>query len=107
VRAIAGKQTDYLETPDGRVLSTVMSHSIDDAKGVVMSQCIQDSLDHIVVNVITDNNYTRDSEIALVDGLRKRLGHEIKLDIERVDQLEKSRGGKTPFIISKIGKVPP
>ena len=107
VRAIAGKQTDYLETPDGRVLSTVMSHSIDEAKGVVMSQCIQDSLDHLVVNIITDDTYTRDSEIALVEGLRKRLGHEIALDIERVDQLEKSRGGKTQFIISKIGKLSP
>ena len=107
VRAIAGKQTDYLETPDGRVLSAVMSHSIDEAKGVVMSQCIQDSLDHIVVNIITDDTYTRHSEIALVNGLRKRLGHEITLDIERVDRLEKSRGGKTPFIVSKIGNVAP
>lgn len=107
VRAIAGKQTDYLETPDGRVLSAVMSHAVDEARGVVMSQCIQDAADHIVVKVVADEAYTASSEEALIRGLRKRLGSAIDLAIVRVDELERRPGGKTPFIISKIGNVAP
>jgi phenylacetate-CoA ligase len=107
VRSIAGKHTDYLETPDGRVLSAVMSHAIDAAGGVVMSQCVQDALDHIVVNVVADDSYSAASQQALIRGLRRRLGPAVALDVVRVDQLEKRPGGKTPFLVSKIGNVAP
>ncbi|NQV18358.1 MAG: phenylacetate--CoA ligase family protein [Armatimonadetes bacterium] len=103
VKEIVGKQCDYIETPDGRFLGSVMSHSIDNAKGVVCSQCIQNAIDRIDINIVVDETYNEDSQIALENGLRKRLGHEIKLVFMIVPQLERSRSGKTPFIISKIG----
>ncbi len=103
VRKILGKQADYLKLPDGRVLGAVMSHSIDEAAGVVMSQCVQEAVDRITVRVVTDDTYDAASEIALEAGLRKRLGDQVALDITRVDRLEKSKRGKTPFIISRIG----
>jgi len=103
VKEIIGKQCDYIETPDGRFLGSVMSHSIDNARGVVCSQCIQNAMDQIDINLVVDKTYNEDSQIALENGLRKRLGNEIKLIFKIVTQLEKSRSGKTPFIISKIG----
>ncbi|MDD3050029.1 MAG: hypothetical protein PHR06_02675 [Candidatus Cloacimonetes bacterium] len=103
VKKILGKQCDYIETPDGRFLGAVMSHSIDNAKGVVVSQCIQERIDKITVNLVVDHNYNRESEKALEMGLRKRLGQDIKLEFRIVTQLEKSKSGKTPFIISRIG----
>lgn len=105
VNRIYGKRTDYLTTPDGRVFSTVMSHAMDHAHGVVMSQCIQDAPDHIRVLAVTDNTFTVESEKALLAGLRKRLGNQIRITVEKVEQLEKNRGGKTPFIISRIGNT--
>ena len=103
VKKIIGKQCDYIETPDGRFLGSVMSHSIDNAKGVVCSQCLQNVLDQIDINIVVDETYNEDSRIALEKGLRKRLGNKIKLIFKIVPQLGKSRSGKTPFIISKIG----
>ncbi len=103
VREIIGKQCDYIETPDGRFLGAVMSHSIDNGRGVVMSQCIQDALDHVDINLVVDSSYNDDSQQALERDLRKRLGTEIKIDFHLVPQLEKRPGGKTPFILSKIG----
>lgn len=103
IERLNGKMNDYLVTPDGRFLEAVMSHSVDQAKGVVMSQCIQDAVDHIDVNMIVDDSFDQDSESAFEAGLRKRIGHEIKLDFHKVDQLIKRNGGKTPFILSKIG----
>jgi phenylacetate-CoA ligase len=100
---IHGKQCDYIETPDGRFLGAVMSHSIDRGKGVVMSQCIQDAIDHIDVNLVVDSSYNQGSQSALEEDLRKRLGQEMKINFYIVSQLEKRSGGKTPFILSKIG----
>lgn len=105
IKEIVGKQCDYIETPDGRFLGAVMSHSIDNARGVVVSQCVQDALHHIYVNLVVDKNYSDDSQEALERDLRKRLGEEMKIDFHLVSQLERRPGGKTPFILSKIGHV--
>jgi len=103
IKTLTGKQCDYLETPDGRMLGAVMSHSIDWANGVICSQCIQKSLELIEVNLITDKNFNKLSQFELEKGLRKRLGNKIKLEFKQVNQLRKSASGKTPFIISEIG----
>jgi phenylacetate-CoA ligase len=103
IQSILGKQCDYLETPDGRLLGAVMSHSIDNGRGVVMSQCVQDALDHIYVNLVVDVSYNGESQAALERDLRKRLGDKMVIEFRLVPQLEKRPGGKTPFILSKIG----
>ncbi len=105
VEQIIGKQCDYIETPDGRLLGAVMSHSIDNGRGVVMSQCIQDALDHIDVNLVVDNQYNENSQQAIERDLRKRLGREMRIDFHIVPHLVKRDGGKTPFILSKIGRT--
>jgi phenylacetate-CoA ligase len=104
VQEIVGRQNDYIETPDGRLLSNVLEHSIDKAKGVVAAQCVQDAIDHIYLNLTIDNSFDKDSITAIEAGLRKRLGDEIKIDLKVGSQLEKSKGVKTPFILSKIGR---
>ncbi|RJP76711.1 MAG: phenylacetate--CoA ligase family protein [Candidatus Zixiibacteriota bacterium] len=104
VREILGKQCDYLETPDGRLLGAVMSHSIDRGRGVVTSQCVQDAVDHLYVNLVVDASFTGESQQALERDLRKRLGGEMRVDFRLVTELEKRPGGKTPFILSKIGR---
>jgi phenylacetate-CoA ligase len=103
VREIIGKQCDYIETPDGRVLGAVMSHAMDRGQGVVLSQCVQDAPDHIYVNLITDESFRDESLRALEEDLRKRLGGKMKIEFRLVSQLEKRPGGKTPFLLSKIG----
>ena len=103
IKEIIGKQCDYIETPDGRLLGAVMSHSIDNGRGVIVSQCVQDALDHVYVNLVVDETYDEESQRALERDLRKRLGEEMQIDFKIVPQLEKRPGGKTPFILSKIG----
>jgi len=105
VKTLSGKSCDHIKTPDGRFLGSVMSHSIDRAKGVVASQCIQDKIDHISVNLIIDHDFNENSLDNLIIGLRKRLGNQIKIDFNYVKELEKRKSGKTPFIISKIGNL--
>ncbi len=57
VKEIIGKQCDYIETPDGRFLGSVMSHSIDNAKGVICSQCIQNAIERIDINLVVDDSF--------------------------------------------------
>ena len=103
VKEIVGKQCDFIRTSDGRFLGSVMSHSIDNARGVVCSQIIQKSLEKFDVNLVVDDFFNENSQIELEKGLRKRLGNQIRLEFHQVSQLEKRKSGKTPFIISRIG----
>lgn len=103
ISQITGRQNDYIETPDGRFLGNVLEHAVDKAKGVMLSQCVQDSIDHIYINIICDNTFDHDSIVAFETGLRERLGNEIKIEFKIVQHLERNQSGKTPFILSKIG----
>ena len=85
---IIGKQNDYIVTPDGRYLGNVLEHSVDNAKGVMQSQCVQDSVDGIYVNLVVDDSFNDDSIKALEEGLRKRLGDEIRIHFKQVDVLD-------------------
>ncbi|MBT7469026.1 MAG: hypothetical protein HN692_01305, partial [Candidatus Cloacimonetes bacterium] len=87
VKEIVGKQCDYIETPAGKILGAVMSHSIDNAKGVIVSQCIQDSKNHLVIKLVIDKFYNEISEKKLEADLRKRIGNKMKIDFEMVTQL--------------------
>jgi len=103
VREIVGRQNDYVETPDGRFIGNVLEHAVDNAKGVILSQCVQDGVDHVYINLIVDETFNDESVEAFESGLRKRLGDEIKIDFRQVSELERNKSGKTPFIMSKIG----
>lgn len=103
LKEVIGRQNDYLELPDGRFLGNVLEHAVDNAKGIKLSQCIQDEINHIYINMIIDETFSEESTKALEIGLRKRIGNEIKIDFRVVDRLEKTKSGKTPFLISKIG----
>lgn len=103
VEEIIGRQNDYIETPDGRFIGNVLEHSVDHSHGVVVSQCVQDALDHLYVNLVVDETFSESSTKALEKGLRKRLGEDIRIDFKVVEHLEKNKSGKTPFIMSKMG----
>ncbi|MFC1897965.1 phenylacetate--CoA ligase family protein [Candidatus Cloacimonadota bacterium] len=103
IKEIQGKACDFIQTSDGRILGAVMSHSIDNAKGVICSQIIQSKINEIIVKTIVDETYNENSQNVLEFGLRNRLGNEIKIVFQVVNKLEKRPGGKTPFILSKIG----
>jgi phenylacetate-CoA ligase len=104
VEEIIGRQNDYFETPDGRVLGNVMEHSIDKAIGVILSQAVQDKIDHIYVNLVVDNTFDPELSFKNIEtAMRKRIGNDIQLEFRIVQELEKTKGGKTPFILSKIG----
>ena len=53
--------------------------------------------------MIVDNSFNEESQREFEAGLRKRLGNEIRIDFRVVSELERSKSGKTPFILSKIG----
>ncbi|MCK5684873.1 hypothetical protein KAJ27_12160, partial [bacterium] len=104
IKEIVGRQNDFLEMPDGRFVGNVLHPALENVKGLKMSQCVQDKIDHIYINMIIDESFSEESSRVLEQGLRLRLGNDVDIDFKIVDQLERTKSGKTQFVLSKIGR---
>ena len=102
VQQIEGREDDFIKTPDGKLLRMIHL-ALTLGKGIVGSQYVQDTLDHMYVNIVPGPDFEKDSLKEVEKHLHMRLGNFIRIDFKIVSELEKTRLGKTPFIISKIG----
>lgn len=101
VNEIEGRKDDYIITPDGRYLF-LAEGAINYAKGVISSQYIQDAIDHIIINLIVDDNFKESYFNEIKTGLKIRFGNLMKFDFKIVEELEKKGTGKIPFIINRL-----
>jgi len=102
VQQIEGRKDDFIKTPEGRLLRMIHL-ALTLGKGIVVSQYVQDAPDHMYINIVPGPDFEKDSLKEVEKALRLRVGNSIRIDFKIVSELEKTRLGKTPFIISKIG----
>jgi phenylacetate-CoA ligase len=102
VEDIEGRKEDFIKTPEGRLVN-LFDEPTGMGKGITLSQYVQDSPDHMYVNIIPGSDFEKEFLINVEKFLRERLGNSIKIEFKIVSELETRGGGKTPFVISKIG----
>jgi phenylacetate-CoA ligase len=103
IRDITTKAEDIVVTPDGRMISpSVLTHPFKPLKHVAVSQLIQETPDHIVVNLVPTQGYDRQEEASLVSALQARLGSEVRIDVRHVDAIPREKSGKFRWVISKV-----
>jgi len=100
---IATKAEDIVVTPDGRFLSpSVLTHPFKPMNNVEKSQLVQESIDLLRVLIVRRPAYSaRDSEVLLA-ALRERIGAEMELRIEFVEQIPLGSRGKFRWVVSKV-----
>ena len=102
VRSVLGRMDDVIVTPEGnRVgrLSPVL-------KGfpVKEAQYRQDSVDEVQVLIVADSGYDPETEKRLIGQIRLRLGGTMRIRIERVESIDRGKGGKLKLIVSSLGQ---
>jgi phenylacetate-CoA ligase len=106
IEDVATKAEDIVVTPDGRWISpSVLTHPFKPLHQVEKSQVIQDELDHITVRVVPHGEFTTEERDALSSGLLERLGDQMRLDIEVVDDIPRESSGKFRWVVSKVNHV--
>ena len=100
---IATKNESIVTLPDGRLISpSVFTHPFKPMHNIIESQIIQEELDKLRVKVVKNNHYSNDDEMKLVAAFNERLGDQIKIQIEYVDSIPKTKSGKFKWVISNI-----
>ena len=98
---ITGRVDDYVITPDGRHVGR-LDHAFKSASKVKEAQILQDDLSEIIVNIVPRQGFNSTDEKEILDELHLRLGTELQIRLNSVDQIPRTASGKFRFVISKI-----
>lgn len=100
---VTTKAEDQILTPDGRYISgSLLTFPFKPMKNIVKSQIIQDDFEHIRVKIVKNAFYNNDDSKVLLAGLLKCLGNDIKITLEFVDDIARTKNGKYRWVISNV-----
>jgi phenylacetate-CoA ligase len=102
--SIEGRVEDYVTTPDGRLVGR-LDHVFKQLISVAEAQIVQDRPDRIRVFVVPSPDWRDGSEALLIQEIRKRLGDEIAISVERTEAIPREPNGKFRAVKSFLGNL--
>ena len=103
LKEIHGRTTDFVLAQDGTVMhGLALVYAVRDLPGVREFKIVQESLDRVRVLLATDADFAEASLSSISDGIKKRLGAGVTVEIERVAEVPKEASGKFRYIISRV-----
>jgi phenylacetate-CoA ligase len=101
--AVEGRRTDFLVTPQGRVLHALGAiYVLRDLPGLREFQVVQERLDLIRVTLVPDQGFVRETPDRVVAGLTRLLGDGIAVEVETATEIPRAGSGKHRYVISRI-----
>jgi len=97
---VLGRDTDILVSPDG-VRLTGIDHFQREIRNLRRIQVIQESLTEVRVLVLGQPAFGEADAQALMMNIRRKLPASMRVDLERVEALERTSLGKEPFVIHR------
>jgi phenylacetate-CoA ligase len=98
VRAIAGRDMDYLISPRGDVLVGI-DHFPRDTANILRMQVIQHDPVRVDVDIVTAPAFSGADLGKLKANIANKLPADMQVSIRQVDALQRSPSGKVPFVI--------
>src|SRR5690625_2508323 len=104
VKEILGRIDDYIYSPEvGKINLGNISNTLKDTHGIIRFQAIQNDLNRIDLKVIIDKQtFTENSEIRFKKNWRDRIGKDMTLNIEYVEDIPVELSGKTRIVKNNI-----
>jgi phenylacetate-CoA ligase len=104
IKEVVGRIEDVVIGPDGRQL--VRFHGIfTDQPHVIEGQIIQESLDNVTVRIVPSEGFIDADILDIKSRINKRLGHQVHIDVQLVERIQRTKVGKFKAVISKLNKT--
>jgi phenylacetate-CoA ligase len=97
---VVGRIEDAVIGPDGREIVRICS--LQDVPHVIASQLVQEQLDLIRVRVITERGFNEADARMIRDIIGTRRLGPVRIEVERVTELEKTPAGKVRRVIRRL-----
>ena len=103
IKEIQGRTTDFITAFDGTVMhGLALIYVIRDIKGVENFKIIQEDRGYTRILLVTNNTFIDESKGVIQEKIRKRLGRDVRVDIDCVDRIEAELSGKYRYVVSRI-----
>ena len=101
---VEGREDDFVMTPDGRLVGR-LDHIFKEQSDVAEAQILQDRKEAIKVLIVPRIHYGKAAERQLMRNIRDRLGEEIEVEIEIVNEITREPNGKFRAVKSSVGNL--
>ena len=103
LKEIHGRTTDFIVASDGTVMhGLALIYIIRDLVGVQKFKIVQEDLRQTRIFLVTDIDF-RSSDLDIIrNGVRQRLGADVEVSVELVDDIPAERSGKFRYVVSKV-----
>ncbi|HNB53295.1 MAG TPA: hypothetical protein PK530_15195, partial [Anaerolineales bacterium] len=103
LKEVVGRIEDVVVGPDGRQL--VRFHGVFvNQPHVREGQIIQEALDLIRVKIVPTNGFGETDVRDISQRIQQRLGHEVKVIVEPVATIPRTKAGKFQAVVSNLKK---
>jgi len=96
VKSIFGRISDYVYSEEmGKINLGNISNCLKGVKGIIKFQIQQNSIEKILVLIISDNNiYNNKAETIFVENLKNRVGKNMGIELSYVNEISVEKSGK-------------
>ena len=105
MKVVKGRSTDFIVAPDGRwVHGLALIYVIREIPGVRQYQITQADVDSVCVRIVLDDGFPSDGQERIREGITKRLGTNVRVDVEEVPEIARAPSGKFRYVISQVAR---
>jgi phenylacetate-CoA ligase len=98
---IQGRSTDFVVAADGTVLHGLsLIYILRDLPGIQAFKVVQESQALTRVLLVVDGEFSKASIATIVEGFKRRLGQDVEVQVQLVDDIPAEKSGKFRYIIS-------
>jgi phenylacetate-CoA ligase len=106
LKKVEGRQTDFLMATDGRILHALaVIYILREIAAIREFQVIQESLDRIVIRIVTEDSFSKGDESSIVRRVRKLLGEEVEVVVDKTAEIPRLLSGKFRYVTSHVAEA--
>lgn len=103
LKEIQGRTTDFVMATDGTIMhGLALVYPIRDIPGIASFRVIQQTMESVAVQIVPSEGCAPDVEARIADGIKARLGQNIAVCVERVQEIPMEQSGKYRYVVSRV-----
>ena len=103
LRELHGRSTDFVVAKDGTLMhGLALIYTVRDLHGVAQFKIVQQSLDRTDVVIVRGPGWDESGAQRIRSDFARRLGEDVHIGIEYVDEIAPEKSGKYRYVISKV-----
>jgi phenylacetate-CoA ligase len=103
LKGVEGRRTDFIVTPDGRVLHALsVIYILRETPGLKEFRVVQEAVDRLTVQVVPEGDFPEASRNRILVRMRRLMGDGVDVTVEAVPALPTLPSGKFRYVISRV-----